>query len=295
MMYTKMVPEEEDRVERFIGGLPYNIQRNVIAAEPTRLQDVVQIANNLMDKKLKGYAVKNAKNKRRWDSNQRNNHGQQPPYKKQNTRGQNVTRAYTASNNEMRVYGGTLPFCNRSTTAVTTQGAPGPNQRVITCFKCGAQGHYRKDCPKVKNQNRGNKARVPDARGKAYVLRGGDANPGSNTITELGSFDVIIGMDWLAKNHVVIVYDEKIVRIPYGNEILIVQGDKSDKEKKSTLSIISYVKAQKYIKKGCQLFLAQVLVKETKDKSKEKRLEDVPTVRDFSEVFPEDLPRLPPT
>ncbi|GJW13126.1 putative reverse transcriptase domain-containing protein [Tanacetum coccineum] len=77
---------------------------------------------------------------------------------------------------------------------------------------------------------------------------------------DLGSFDVITGMDWLAKNHAVIVCDEKIVRIPYENEILIVQGDKSDKEKKSMLSIISYV----------------------------------PTVRDFLEVFPEDLPRLPP-
>ncbi|GJT74632.1 putative nucleotidyltransferase, ribonuclease H [Tanacetum coccineum] len=98
-------------------------------------------------------------------------------------------------------------------------------------------------------------------------------------------------MDWLAKNHAVIVCDEKIVRIPYGNEILIVQGDKGAKEKKSTLSIISCEKAQKYMEKGCQLFLAQVTVKENKDKSNEKRLEDVPTVRDF----PEDLPGLPPT
>ncbi|GKB89200.1 reverse transcriptase domain-containing protein [Tanacetum coccineum] len=65
MMCTKMVPEEEDQVEKFIGGLPDNIQGNVIAAEPTRLQDAVQIANNLMDQKLKGYAMKNAENKRR--------------------------------------------------------------------------------------------------------------------------------------------------------------------------------------------------------------------------------------
>ncbi|GJX95451.1 reverse transcriptase domain-containing protein [Tanacetum coccineum] len=98
-------------------------------------------------------------------------------------------------------------------------------------------------------------------------------------------------MDWLAKNHAVIVCDEKIVRIPYGNEILIVQGDKGAKEKKSKLSIISCEKAQKYIEKGCQLFLAQVTVKENKDKSEEKPLKDVPTVRDF----PEDLPGLPPT
>ncbi|GKF62078.1 hypothetical protein Tco_0182132, partial [Tanacetum coccineum] len=92
----------------------------------------------------------------------------------------------------------------------------------------------------------------------------------------------------------VIVCDEKIMRIPYGNEILIVQGDKSNKEKKSTLSIISCVKAQKYMEKGCQLFLTQVTVKENKDESKEKQLEDVPTVLDFPEVFPEDLPGLPP-
>ncbi|GKE63876.1 hypothetical protein Tco_1514243 [Tanacetum coccineum] len=48
-METKMVPNEEDKVERFIGGLPDNIQGNVIAAEPTKLQDAIRIANNLMD------------------------------------------------------------------------------------------------------------------------------------------------------------------------------------------------------------------------------------------------------
>nr|GEY51430.1 reverse transcriptase domain-containing protein [Tanacetum cinerariifolium] len=55
---------------------------------------------------------------------------------------------------------------------------------------------------------------------------------------ELGSFDVIIGMDWLANHHAVIICDEKIMRIPYGDEVLIVQGDRSDKGNKSKLSII---------------------------------------------------------
>nr|GEU46887.1 putative reverse transcriptase domain-containing protein [Tanacetum cinerariifolium] len=325
MMCTKMVPEEEDRVERFIEGLPDNIQGSVMATEPTRLQDVVRIANNMMDKKLKGYA---------------------------NTRGQNVARAYTVGNDETKGYEGPLPYCNRcklhherqytmkcsnckrvrhkirdcrAAIAATTQGTLRTNQRVNTCFECEAPGHYRKDCPKIKNQNHGNKARIPEARGKAYVLRGGDTNTGSNTVTsmfllndnhaymlfdldadrsfvsntfstllditpsaldfsyaveladgrtsetstvlrgctlgllghpfnidlipiDLGSFDVIIGMDWLTKNHAVIVCDEKIVRIPYRNKILIVQGDKSD-EKKSMLSIISCVKAHKYMEK----------------------------------------------
>ncbi|GKG07914.1 reverse transcriptase domain-containing protein [Tanacetum coccineum] len=57
------------------------------------------------------------------------------------------------------------------------------NQRVVTCFECGAQGHYQKDCPKIKNQNHGNKARVPEARARAYALGGGDVNLGFNTVT----------------------------------------------------------------------------------------------------------------
>ncbi|GKG24214.1 putative reverse transcriptase domain-containing protein, partial [Tanacetum coccineum] len=89
---------------------------------------------------------------------------------------------------------------------------------------------------------------------------------------ELGSSDVIIGMDWLVKYHMVIVCDKKIVRIPYGDEMLIIQGDDCDIGSKLKLNIISYMKTQKYIQKGCQVYLAQVTSKETKDKSEEKRL-----------------------
>ncbi|GJU66964.1 putative reverse transcriptase domain-containing protein [Tanacetum coccineum] len=109
---------------------------------------------------------------------------------------------------------------------------------------------------------------------------------------ELGSFDVIIGMDWLAKYHALIVCDEKVVRIPYGNEVLIIRGDNC--ASRSKLNIISCTKTQKYIEKGCQVYLAQVTSKKAKVKSEERRLEDVPIVREFPEVFPEDLPGLLP-
>nr|GFB66419.1 reverse transcriptase domain-containing protein [Tanacetum cinerariifolium] len=112
---------------------------------------------------------------------------------------------------------------------------------------------------------------------------------------ELGSFDVIIGMDWLSKYHGVIVCDEKIVRIPYGNEILKVQGDGSNGRSESRLNIISCTKTQKYMQKGCHVFLAHITEKKTKNNSEEKRLEDVPIVRDFPEVYLEDLHGLPPT
>ncbi|GKF83176.1 hypothetical protein Tco_0244832 [Tanacetum coccineum] len=111
---------------------------------------------------------------------------------------------------------------------------------------------------------------------------------------ELGSFDFIIGMDWLAKYHALIFYDEKVVRIPYGDEVLIIRGDDYDNGSKSKLNIISCTKTQKCIEKGCQVYLAQVTSKKTEDKWKEKRLEDVPIIREFPEVFPEDLPGLPP-
>ncbi|GJZ70280.1 putative reverse transcriptase domain-containing protein [Tanacetum coccineum] len=112
---------------------------------------------------------------------------------------------------------------------------------------------------------------------------------------EMGSFDVIIGMDWLAKYHVVIVCDEKLVRVPFGEEILFFHGDESNNEHESRLNIISCTKTQRYLMKGCPIFLAHVTTRKAEDKSKEKRLEDVPIVQEFSEVFPEDLSGIPPT
>ncbi|GJW28172.1 putative reverse transcriptase domain-containing protein [Tanacetum coccineum] len=110
----------------------------------------------------------------------------------------------------------------------------------------------------------------------------------------LGSFDVIIGMDWLTKYHGVIICDEKIVHVPFGKETLIFQGDGSNPRKESRLNIISCSKAQEYFSKGCDVFLAHITMKEAKNESEEKRLEDVPIIRDIPEVFPEDLSGIPP-
>nr|GEV26929.1 hypothetical protein [Tanacetum cinerariifolium] len=67
-----------------------------------RFQDAIRIANQLMDKKLQGYAARSDENKRKMESNPRDNHGQQPPFKRQNTSGQNVARAYTARSNKRK-------------------------------------------------------------------------------------------------------------------------------------------------------------------------------------------------
>nr|GEU52294.1 putative reverse transcriptase domain-containing protein [Tanacetum cinerariifolium] len=87
-------------------------------------------------------------------------------------------------------------------------------------------------------------------------------------LVELGSFEVIIGMDWLKRCHAVIVCDEKLVQIPYGNETLTFRGNESNNGRESRLT--------------------------EEDKSDGKQLKDVPIVWDFPEVFPEELPGLPP-
>ncbi|GJZ73231.1 putative reverse transcriptase domain-containing protein, partial [Tanacetum coccineum] len=103
---------------------------------------------------------------------------------------------------------------------------------------------------------------------------------------ELGSFDVIFRIDWLVRYDAVIVCGKKEVHVPYKNKTLVVKGDRGA----SQLKVISCIKAKKYIKRGCHLFLAQVTEKELTC----KRIKDVPVVRDFPEVFPDDLPGLPP-
>ncbi|GJQ89648.1 putative reverse transcriptase domain-containing protein [Tanacetum coccineum] len=385
---TWMVPEENNKIKRFIWGLPDNIHGNVTSSKPVRLQDGIRMANGLMDQKVYVYAARSAEQKRKFNNNPRGNRVHQPPFKRQN-----VAQAYTIGNSEKRGYVGSAPYYNKcrlhhegpctvkctnykkvshmardckTVVATQTPRAPVANQRVVTCFGYGGQGHYKSECPKSKNQIRGNKVVINDVRRRAYALGGGDGNLDSNVFTgtfllnnryayilfdsgtdksfvsttfsalidipptaldvsytieladrriaesdtiirdctlnlldhsfnidlmavELGSFDVIIKMDWLSKYHVVIVCDEKIVRIPYGNETLTVQGDKSNKGSNSRLSIISCTKTKKYIQRGCHVFLAHVSVKKTEDKSGEKRLEDVPIVQDFPEVFPKDF------
>ncbi|GJX65642.1 putative reverse transcriptase domain-containing protein, partial [Tanacetum coccineum] len=154
MMCTKMVPKEEDRAEKFIGGPLDNIQGNVIVAEPTRLQDAVRIANNLMDQKLKGYAMKNAKNERKFDNSQKDN-------------------------------------CGR--------GDTNSDSNVITDVSYAVE----------LADERISKTNIV-LRGYTLGLLGYPFNV-DLMLVELGSFDVIIGMDWLANHHAVIVYDEKIV------------------------------------------------------------------------------------
>ncbi|GJU22884.1 putative reverse transcriptase domain-containing protein [Tanacetum coccineum] len=382
LMCTKFLADETAKIDKYIGGLPDNIHRNVMSTRPKTLDFAIELANDLMDQKLRTYAKRQNENKRKADDSSRN-YQQQQPHKKQN-----VARAYTAGPGGKKVYTGDLPLCTKCNYHHTGQCAlkygkckryghattdcrvntNNKNQKAGACYECGNTRHIKRDCPKLKNHGNGN-GNGP-AQGRAYTLGGRDASSDSNVITgtflknhyakilfdtgadrsfvsstfsastnitpttlenhydveladgkiigvntiiqgctlnfmnhpfnidlmlvPLGSFDVIIGMDWLTKYHRVIICDEKIVHVPFGREMLIFQGNGNNQREESRLNIISCTKAQEYLSMGCDVFLAHITMKEAKDKSEEKQLEDVPIVREFPEVFPKDLLGIPP-
>ncbi|GJS97244.1 putative reverse transcriptase domain-containing protein [Tanacetum coccineum] len=399
LICTKFLANKTEKVDKYISGLPDNIYGNVKSARPKTLDETIELANDLMDQKLRTYAERQSDNKRKADDLSRNNHGhQQQPFKRQN-----VAKVYNMGTGEKKPYGGSLPKCTKchlhhngpctqkchkcnkvghfardcrstgNTNIANTHKGNGAAPKGNGCFECGAPGHFKRDCPKLKNKDGGN----GNAQGWVYAVgnaeKRGNAsgNPDSNVVTgtfllnnhyasilfdtgadrsfistafssliniaptllensydveladgkivgidtiirgctlnyldhpfsidlmpvELGSFDVIIGRDWLRRCHAVIVCDEKLVRVPNGNETLTFYGNESRNERESRLAVISYSKAQEYMAKGCQVFLAQISAKKEEDKSEGKQIKNVPIVRDFPEVFPEDLPGLPP-
>nr|GEX61853.1 putative reverse transcriptase domain-containing protein [Tanacetum cinerariifolium] len=315
------------RVERYIGGLPDSIYGSVAASKPKTMQEATEMATGLMDKKIRTYAKRQAANKRKFEETSRNNQGQQQPPK-----GQDVARAYAAGSGNRQQYARSRPLCpkcNFNHDGPCTPRCYKCNKIGHLARTVGAQqmpmlptigGVIGRDWPlssycrsptnaNVANNRRGNRAdhdyAVELADGRIVsvntVIRSCTLNFLNHPFNidlmpvEMGSFDVIIGMDWLSRYQAVIVYADKIVRIPWERETLIFHGDGSNQEHATRFNIISCAKTQKYMLKGCQVFLAHVTTKEAEGKSEKKRLENVPIVRDFPEVFPEDLLGLPPT
>nr|GEW64741.1 hypothetical protein [Tanacetum cinerariifolium] len=181
LMCTKFLSDETEKVDKYITGLPDNIHGNVISTRPKTLDFAIELANDLMDQKLRTYAERQAKNKINLDNN---NQDQQQLLKKQN-----VVQAYTVRSGEKKPYRGSKPLCLKFNYYHNGECAPkctnckkfdrltkdcwhltnANNQRTITCYECVNQRHYRSDCPVLKNQG-------TEARGMVYALGGGGTN-----------------------------------------------------------------------------------------------------------------------
>nr|GEY83524.1 putative reverse transcriptase domain-containing protein [Tanacetum cinerariifolium] len=280
--------KESDEIERYVGRLPEMIRGNVMSYEPKSMQKAIEFANDQMDQKILRIIDRQADNKRKFDNTSRNQQNQQP-FKRNN----NVARAYAARRKpRCQCRDGYVPLKQPLCFDLFDTGAD--KSFVSTAFSSlininPSTLDYSYDVELADGQI----IRVNT------VIRGCTLNSLNHPFNidlmpiELGSFNVIIGMDWLTTYHAVIVCDEKIVRVPFGNETLIIRCDGSNNG--TQLNIISCTKTRKYLLKGYPVFLANITTKTIKDKSKEKRLENVPIVRDFFVVFPKDLLGLPPT
>ncbi|GJZ14032.1 putative reverse transcriptase domain-containing protein [Tanacetum coccineum] len=310
-----MVPDSEKMMEVFIGGLPRSIEGNVTTSKPQTLEEAINIAQRLMDQNrrqetFRSYAVTPTEN---------NGYTRNRPLCKKCTL--HHIGPCTVKCNTCNKVGHLTKNCRNKGPATRSNLLP----VIVTCHACGEKGHYANQCRKTTNNN---------AQGRAYMLRDRNAHQDPNVVTgmfllnqhlarvlfdsgadksfvsislasmlnippitidtfyniemadgnlvstntviqgctltllnqpfkidlmpiKLGSFDVVIGMDWLSKYHARIICDEKVIHIPIKGETLIIR----------------------------------VMEK----KSDEKRLEDIPVVREFPDsFFLKNLPGLPP-
>ncbi|GKB87437.1 hypothetical protein Tco_0959709, partial [Tanacetum coccineum] len=165
-----------------------------------------------------------------------------------------------------------------TTVTTTTQEPKGQIQIPLFALSVGLQARFRAYCPQWKDQESGTMVACSQGFCSGRECR---AKPRQQPL-----WDVVRRIDCCKED----------VRYSFGMlEILIFHGDGSRNKRGTRLNIISCTKAQKYLLQGCHVFLAHITIKETGDKSKKKQLQDVPIVKNFPEVFPEDLPGLPPT
>ncbi|GKA45200.1 putative reverse transcriptase domain-containing protein [Tanacetum coccineum] len=204
MIETKiMFPEEIDKVKKYIGGLPDMILGSVKASKSKTMQEVIEFTTELMEEKTHAYAERQAERKRKNDDLSKNNQNQQ-------NKRQNTGQAYTAGNSDRKSYAGSKPLCSKC----NCHHEPGPcpprcnncnrvshlardcriwpannnnnnnnrnnnnnNQQGNGCFECGAQGHFKRNCPKLNNNGRGNQARNDRAPAKVYAVGNLRGNP----------------------------------------------------------------------------------------------------------------------
>ncbi|GKF46330.1 reverse transcriptase domain-containing protein, partial [Tanacetum coccineum] len=141
LLCRRIFPKESDKIEKYVGGLPDMIHRSVVAAKPKTMQDAVEIATELIDKKICTFVECQTESKRKFEDTSRNTQNQQQQQQQQNKR-QNTVRAYTAGTGEKKPYGGSKPLCSKCNYHHDGPCAP-------RCHKCNKVGHLARDCRSV--------------------------------------------------------------------------------------------------------------------------------------------------
>ncbi|KAJ9544942.1 hypothetical protein OSB04_024649 [Centaurea solstitialis] len=281
------VPTEEHRVERYIWGLKGNIREFVMGKDPTTFQAAINAAELIEREKDRQISEQLGK-KRKWSRPVSDLRGGKAP-RFEHRGGQSLGQKPCGKCHRVR-----RGNCQAGPVTCFQCGKPGhlsrdcPGKR--SCFQCGSPDHIRSDCPQLKRggtpmtggratEARDDRKAAPaPARSRAFRMTAEEAEEAP---------DVVTGMDWMIRNKVKIDCEQKMVRIklPDGRTA-VVYGTKRN----MSTSLISVIKANRCIRKGCVWFMAYVV-----DSGKDKlEVKDVEVVRDYPEVFPEDLVSLPP-
>ncbi|GJQ90871.1 putative reverse transcriptase domain-containing protein [Tanacetum coccineum] len=172
LLYGRMFPEECDKIEKYVGGLPDMIHGSVVASKPKTMQDAVEIVTELMDKKIRTFAERQTESKRKFEDTSRNTQNQQ---QQQQNKRQNTGRAYTAGSGEKKPYGGSKPLCTKCNYHHDGLCAP-------KCHKCNKVGHFACDCRSTANANNANNQKGTGS-AKVYAVGHAGTNPDSNVVT----------------------------------------------------------------------------------------------------------------
>ncbi|KAJ9557339.1 hypothetical protein OSB04_011953 [Centaurea solstitialis] len=292
---AKLVPHlvtpEQNRVDRYVWGLSSVIRGNVTAADPKTLQEAVNLANRLTNNAVRSGTFPNdsVKGKRKMEESVEGKSGQRVNKDRKVARNFGIqTPTPEKGKGPQRVcdkchqqHKGRCITCFKCNQAGHVVRDCKTGQRRA-CYECGSPDHYRNMCPK-RNQRSDANPTPPANQGN----RGGKDFSIDLIPIKIGSLDIIVGMDWMSNHRATICCAEKIVRLalPDGG-VLEEHGEKPKRD----IKLVSFMKMRSHLRKECVAFMAHVI--DTKEK--EKRIQDIPVVREFPEVFPEELPGLPP-
>nr|GEY48460.1 putative reverse transcriptase domain-containing protein [Tanacetum cinerariifolium] len=250
----------------------WNLKDEITSSKPTNLNEAMRMAHKLMEQKLQARNERILEgNKRKWENFQsgnssgKSNHKDNLRQSLQNNQKQENARAMTTAPNEGKLSSGSLHLCVNVVLLamlVSVRSSATSVERLGT-----RRGIARKIMfPWVQTLSQFGLVMIVVSR----VIRGTDAQRRSSKRKLEKLMAELMRLKMLSCK---VRMRLRVVRIPYGNETLTVESDKGV----SRLKVISCIKSRKYIKRGCHLFLAHV----TEKKPKDKRLEDVPVIRDF--------------
>nr|GEZ35605.1 hypothetical protein [Tanacetum cinerariifolium] len=211
LLCGRMFFEEADKIKKFVGGLPDMIHGSVVASKPKTMQEAIEIATELMDKKIRTFAERETASKKKFENTSRNTQNQQQHSNKR----QNTIRVYTVASGEKKQYVGSKPLCAKcnyhhddpcapkyrncnkighlahdcrntaNTNNANNQRGTGLGQKTA-CHECGVQGHFRRECPKLKNNNNhGNQGGRNNAPARVYAIGRAGTDPDTNVVTAI--------------------------------------------------------------------------------------------------------------